>query len=311
MVSGIALAPFRFAEIIQTDLLHRANPIEFRAVRRPRLYSVSEKEGVGPIDLQLNGKTVLVTGGNRGIGKAIALAFAGEGANVAICGRDQTALEAAKDEIAARGARAATVAADLFTADGCQAAVAAATDAFGALDVLVNNASTNIGGRLETLSDEQVMERINGKTLASMRCCRAALPYLRASGRGRVICIGGSSARNVGVDGLPSGLGNAALANFAKQFSYEVAADGITVNIVHPPFTKTDRYPARLKARAEQRGVSLAEAEASFTANFPIGRIVEPDDIAPMVLFLASAQAAAVTGQAIAVDGGATPYVAY
>ena len=266
---------------------------------------------MGTIDLQLNGKAVLVTGGNRGIGKAIALGFAGEGANVAICGRDESALGAAKAEIEAKGVQAVAVVADLFDAEGCKSAVAAATDAFGRLDVLVNNASTNIGGRLETLSDEQLMERVNGKTLASMRCCRAALPHLRASGSGRVICIGGSSARNVGVDGLPSGLGNAALANFVKQFSYEVAADGVTVNIVHPPFTKTDRYPARLEARAQKLGVSLEEAEASFTAGFPIGRIVEPGDIAPMVLFLASPQASAVTGQAVAVDGGATPYVAY
>ncbi len=266
---------------------------------------------MGTIDLHLNGKTVLVTGGNRGIGKAIALAFAGEGANVAICGRDEAALASAKTEIEGKGVQAAAVVADLFTAEGCKRAVAAATDAFGRLDVLINNASTNIGGRLETLSDEQLMERVNGKTLASMRCCRAALPHLRASNGGRVVCIGGASARNVGVDGLPSGLGNAALANFVKQFSYEVAADGVTVNIVHPPFTKTDRYPARLEARAKKLGVSLEEAEASFTANFPIGRIVEPEDIAPAILFLASPHASAITGQALAVDGGSTPYVAY
>ncbi len=264
-----------------------------------------------PIDLQLKGKSVLVTGGNRGIGRAIALAFASEGANVAICGRDAEALAATKSALEANGVKANAVTADLFTAEGCTRAVAAATEAFGGLDILINNASTNIGGRLETLTDEQLMERVNGKTLASMRCCRAALPHLRASSGGRVIIIGGTSTRNVGVDALPSGLGNASAANFSKQFSYEVASDGVTVNIVHPSFTKSDRYPDRRAARAKQRGISLEDAEASFASQFPIGRIVEPTDIAPMILFLASPHASAITGQSIAIDGGSTPTVVY
>lgn len=263
------------------------------------------------MDLGLTGKSVLVTGGNRGIGLAIALSFAEEGANVAICGRDKEALARAEVDIESRGVKARAVAADLFTAEGCEQAVAAAVEAFGGLDVLVNNASTNIGGRLETLTDDQVMERIIGKTLASMRCCRAALPHLRRSENGRIVCIGGTSARAPGKTSLPSGLGNSSLANFVKHFSNDVAPDGITVNVVHPPFTKTDRYPDRLAARARERGISLEEAEASFNAEFPIGRVVEPGDIAPMVLFLASRQAAAITGQTIAVDGGTTPYVAY
>ena len=83
------------------------------------------------------------------------------------------------------------------------------------------------------------------------------------------------------------------------------------MNVVHPPFTKTDRYPARLEARVKQLGVGMEEAEASFVADFPIGRIVEPEDIAPMVLFLASPHASAVTGQAIAIDGGSTPSIFY
>ncbi|MCB1739805.1 MAG: SDR family oxidoreductase, partial [Gammaproteobacteria bacterium] len=201
--------------------------------------------------------------------------------------------------------------ADLFTAQGCEHAVNAAASALGHLDVLVNNASTNIGGQLETLSDDQLMERVVGKTLASMRCARAALPYLRKSACGRIVCIGGTSARTPGKTSLPSGLGNSALVNFVKHFSNDVAAEGITVNVVHPPFTKTDRYPDRVAARARERNISHAEAEASFAAEFPIGRVVEPRDIAPMVVFLASAQASAITGQVIAVDGGMTPYVAY
>jgi 3-oxoacyl-[acyl-carrier protein] reductase len=263
------------------------------------------------MNLELQGRSVLVTGGNRGIGLAIALAFAEEGANVAICGRDTAALAEAEARIAAKGVKARSVAVDLFTAAGCSDAVAAPVLAFGGLDVLVNNASTAVSGNIETLDDDRLMERLNGKTLAYMRCCRAALPHLRQSPCARVICIGGTAARLAGATALPSALGNSALIAFVKQFSTTVAAEGITANVVHPPFTKTDRYPARRAALAKQLGVSEAEAEARFTADFPIGRIVEPSDIAPMVLFLASPQASAITGQSIAVDGGSTPGTYY
>jgi len=267
------------------------------------------------MDLGLKDKAVLVTGGNRGIGLAIALAFAEEGAHVAICGRDRTALDNACAAIihkgAAYGTRSTSIAADLFTAEGCIQAVAETVEAFGGLDVLVNNASTSVSGTLETASDEALMERVMGKTLASMRCARAALPSLRASGCGRIICIGGTSARTPDTNSLPSGLSNASLVNFAKHFSFHAAPHGITVNVVHPSFTKTERQAARLAARAGDTGASLEAAEKSMAAEVPIGRVIEPGDIAPLVLFLASPQAAAITGQSIAVDGGSTPGVVY
>lgn len=263
------------------------------------------------MDLQLTNKSVVVTGGNRGIGRAIALAFAAEGANVAIVGRDRDALARVENEIAGHGVNAKAISADLFTAEGCHRAIAETADAFNGLNILVNNASTSVSGQLETLSDEKLMERLNGKTLAYMRCCRAALPHLRNGGGGRIICIGGGAARRAEKMSLPSGLGNAAMTNFVKHFSNDVAPENITVNVVHPPFTKTDRYPARLEARAKERNISLEEAEASYVANFPIGRLVVPEDIAPLVLFLASPYAAAITGAAISVDGGSIPGVFY
>lgn len=275
------------------------------------MYGVVLGRGGIIINLELTNRSVLVTGGNRGIGLAIALAFAEEGANVAICGRDREALARGKAAIEERGVRAAAIEADLFTADGCEQAVVDSVEVLGGLDILVNNASTTVGGHLESLSDEKLVERFMGKTLASMRLSRAALPYLRRSGQGRVICIGGTSSRIAYKSSLPQGLGNSSLANFAKNFSNDVAPDGITVNVIHPPFTKSDRYPARLEARAQELGVSLEEAEASFIEQFPIGRLIEPGDIAPMILFLASPLASALTGQTIAIDGGSTPSVIY
>lgn len=263
------------------------------------------------MDLGLRGKAVLVTGGSRGIGRHIAFAFAGEGADVAVCARNEEKLNQTGSELNALGGRTRTIVADLFQEADCRRAVDQTVKAFGRLDILVNNASTNVSGSLLTAGDEALMERLMGKTLASMRCARAAIPHLRRAGGGRIICIGGLAARNPGKTSLPSGLGNAALANFAKHLSDEVAADGILVNIVHPSFCKTDRFPARVSARARERGISPAEAEASFASMFPIGRIVEPADIAPLVLFLASRHAGAITGQSIAVDGGMSRSVSY
>ena len=263
------------------------------------------------MDLGLQGKGVLVTGGSRGIGRQIALTFAQEGANVAICARDQAQLAKTEAEIRELGVKTLALAVDLFQADDCRRAVDETAEAFGRLDVLVNNASTNVSGTLESASDEQLLERVYGKTLASMRCSRAALPHFRKLGTGRIICIGGTSVRRPGKGSLPSGLGNSSVVNFAAHLSAEVAGEGITVNVVHSPFTKTDRYPQRQAARARERSISLEEAEASFAAEFAIGRIVEPTDIAPLVVFLASPQASAITGQSIVVDGGASRSITY
>lgn len=263
------------------------------------------------MDMGLRGKGVLVTGGSRGIGRAIALAFAAEGANVAICGRDRAQLAKTEPEIAALGVKSLAIQADLFEADGCRRVVDETAEAFGRFDVLVNNASTNVPGSLETATDEQLLERVMGKTLASMRTSRAALPHFRKVGGGRIICIGGTSVRHHGKTSLPSGLGNSSVVNFARHLSDQVAREGILVNVVHPPPTKTDRFPDRLAARAREIGGSLEEAEASFAREYAINRVVEPDDIAPIVVFLASPGASAITGQSIVVDGGHSPAIAY
>jgi NAD(P)-dependent dehydrogenase (short-subunit alcohol dehydrogenase family) len=275
------------------------------------------------VELGLRGKIVLITGGNRNLGREIARWFAGEGARVAICARDAATLEEARQELVGLGAECLAITADLFRAADCERVVAQTVAAFGGLDVLVNNASTDVSdhpAQLEDVTDEQLLERVMGKALGAIRCSRAALPYLKRSAAGRIVFIGGDSARTTirpFGDGSPgtsqaAGLGNALLANFAKRLSNQVAADGIVVNVVHPSGSLTgDRFAKRLQARAEAKHITVAEEEAKTVATIPIKRAIEPSDIAPLVLFFASERVGAITGQAVAVDGGRNPSVIY
>lgn len=275
------------------------------------------------MDLDLHGRSVLVTGASRGLGREIALWFAREGARVAICARSATALDAVAAEITDTGARAHAMVADLFQAEDCARVVAETAEEFGGLDVLVGNASTDVSGHgagLANVTDEQLLERVMGKALATIRCARAALPHLRESAHGRVICIGGDAARTTydpfadsrRSNALAAGLGNAMLVNFAKRLSNEVGADGITVNVVHPSGNLTgDRYDERVRRFAAKHRLPIEEAEAQLRARTPINRGVCPADIAPMIVFLASRHAGALTGQSITIDGGLNPAVIY
>jgi 3-oxoacyl-[acyl-carrier protein] reductase len=268
------------------------------------------------MDLQLRGKSVLVTGGSRGIGRQIALSFAEEGARVAICARNREQLDKTANEIRELGAACVAMSVDLTLAADCQRVIDETVAAFGGIDILVNNAGTNVDrapSKLADASEDQIMERVSGKALAAIRCSRAAIPHMQKAHAGRVICIAGTSARNVSrgrerpsSEGNPviSGLGNAMITNFGKMLAEQNAKDGILVNVIHPGVTKTDRHPNRMKKRAAELGMTEAEAEADLASYVPIGRIVEPTDIAPLVVLLCSPVNGAITGQVIAVDGG-------
>jgi 3-oxoacyl-[acyl-carrier protein] reductase len=269
------------------------------------------------MDLGLEGKVALVTGANRGVGKELALAFAREGADIGICARDADKLRALEDEITALGVRCAAIPADLARPEECQRVVDSVVLSLGRLDVLVNNASTNVDGlgRVEIDSASELMQRLLGKTTWAIQCTQAAFPYLRDAEGGRVVFIGGTAGRAVsspdGASGLVSGMGNAALVAFAKYVSRQWAPHKILVNVVHPGNTKTDRYYARVERKAKADGTSIEEAAATLDKAAPLGRLVEPADIAPVVLFLASHLASAITGQTIAVDGGVSPTIVY
>jgi 3-oxoacyl-[acyl-carrier protein] reductase len=264
----------------------------------------------------------MVTGGSRGIGRDIALGFAREGAHVAICARDQSRLDRTAGDVRELGGRCLVISADLLNSDDCRRVIDEAASYFGRLDILVNNASANVDSTPRTIAeatDDQLAARFTGKALPAIRCSRAAVAHMRHVGGGSIINIGGTAARSVArgderpakSSGLPQGLGNAALANFARYLAEEVASNNISVNTVHPHITRTERHAQRVATRARERGISLDDAEASFASDIPLGRMIEPSDVTSIVLFLASPLARAITGQAIAVDGGALRAINY
>ncbi len=264
------------------------------------------------MDLGLTGKVALVMGGSQGIGRATALALAREGVQVAICARGPEALEEAAHDIeAATGREVLTVRADMTNMGDIQGLVQTAVKERGGLDILVNNAVNSVPGTFLELPDEAWMNHINVKIMGYVRCAREAIPHMQQRGGGRIVNIGGMVARQVGHLTNSNGVTNAGVANITKNLADQVAPDNILVNCIHPGTTRTPRQAQILERRARDMGASIEEAERVAVQNIPIGRMVAPEDIASLILFLVSDQASAITGQVIAVDGGAGQGMVY
>ena len=258
------------------------------------------------MELGLSGKISIVTGGSKGIGRTTALALAREGSDVAICARGVEDLEDAAAEIRDQtGRKVLAVRADMSDLDDIKNLVSTTVAELGGVDILINNAVNSVAAPFMELADEDWLNHINVKIMGYVRCAREAIPHMINRGGGRIINIGGMAARSAGSLTNSNGVTNSAVSNIAKNLSDKVAKDGILVNCIHPGTTRTPRQDMVLERQARDANVSVEEAERRAVAGIPIGRMVEPEDIADLVLFLVSARASAITGQTIAVEGGA------
>ena len=259
------------------------------------------------MDLELNGKTALVTGASKGIGKAIARGLAREGAHVAICARDAATLALAVKDIG-DGVRGNVVAisADLSRADEVQRVAEDAVGRLGRIDILINNAGAIRGGDFLKIPDEQWAGDWSLKLLGYVRMARAVFPQMQQQGGGRICNIVGAAGRNPTATYLPGGIANAGLINFTKGLADAGAPSRILVTAVSPAATRTERWDSLMAQQAAAAGKTVEAFRAEQESAYPLGRIASAEDIADAVCFLVSGRASFITGICITVDGGAS-----
>jgi 3-oxoacyl-[acyl-carrier protein] reductase len=259
------------------------------------------------MDLELKGKVAVVTGGSKGIGRAIALGLAAEGARVVAVARDAGAIDKVVAEARDRGGRDALgISADLSQLAEVERVVATTRRECGRLDILVNNAGAIRGGAFLDIPDAQWINDWNLKLLGYIRMARAVFPIMQGQGGGRIVNVVGAAARNPTAVYLTGGAANAALVNFTKGLADLGAESNILVTAVSPAATRTERWDSLMEQQAKASGKSVAEMRAAAQAPYKLGRIATPEDIADVVCFLTSARASFITGICITVDGGAT-----
>lgn len=255
------------------------------------------------MDLGLRGRAALVTAGSAGLGRAIALTLAREGADIAVCARGAERLDATAAELRAHGTQVVAAVADVATAEGAAAAVEAAVEGLGRLDILVVNAGGPPPGGFESLDDAAWHAATELTLMSAVRMIRGALPQLRNSDAASILLVSSFSVKQPIPELLLSNTLRLAVIGLAKSLSVQLGPQ-VRVNSLLPGNISTDRARDLASLRAQVSGVSVEEVLASTAAQAALHRIGTPDEFARPAAFLVSPAASYITGQAIACDGG-------
>jgi len=255
--------------------------------------------------MKLQDKVGLVTGASQGIGRSIALRLAAEGMAVAISARNEEKLRNLANEIESRNGQCFVFPADLSLPATPGEFVTSSIQKFGKIDLLVNNAGATKRGDFLALTEQDWADGFALKFFGAVRLCRAAWPHLVAS-QGNIVNIAGVGGRTGSAEFTIGGSVNAAMLNLTKSLADRGLQEHVRVNAINPGYIRTDRLMVRIQRLAKEKGISEQQAMEQMIEKMGIDRFGEPDEIALMVAFLASADANYCQGSIIDVDGGMT-----
>lgn len=266
------------------------------------------------MDLELRGKVAIVTGGSRGIGKAIGRELAKEGANVALISRDMGALEVSAAEISREGGgQAKAFKCDTTDDASVKKVVADVVAAFGRVDILVNCAAKPSGQAkppaLSEITTEEFWDHMNTKVMGYLRTAREAAPHMIRHKSGRIINVSGLGARQTGT--TIGSIRNVGVAALTKNLADELGPHGITAVCVHPGITRTEATPGVIARQSEIQGISPEEFEKRLAGRNVLKKLITAEEIAYVCAFLASPKSVAINGEVIGAGGGAPGVIHY
>ena len=257
------------------------------------------------MDLGLREKVAIVTGSSDGIGFTVAHLLAVEGARVVVCARREAKLQEARDRIVKEtGAEVLAVQCDVRRLDDVQRLVGDTLQRFGAIHILINNAGSVPSIKFTDVSDAQWYEYLERKLMGFLRVSREVVPHVQKAGWGRIINVAGTAGWEPSNTGMAVGLNNAAVMNWTKSMSLQYASDNILVNTVAPGSIDTPRQVANRQRESEVTGRSVEELRKARVKDIPLGRLGRPDEVANLIVFLASECSSYVTGTCVTIDGG-------
>ena len=262
------------------------------------------------MDLGLQGKVAVVTGGSEGIGRAAAQSLGREGASVVICARRADLLHQAAEEVAeSTGAQIVPVPADVTRPEDVERVIQTAVDRFGRLDILVNNAGTSAAGPFMELADEAWHADLELKLFGAIRATRAAVPHLRRAGGGSIVSLLNLGAKQPGARSYPTSVSRAAGMALMKGLSKELAADNIRVNGINIGLIKSGQNRRRWESLGQPGSLDEYYADTAKRMGIPLGRVGEAEEVGDLIAFLCSARGAYITGVSINMDGGTSAVV--